>query len=344
MRRALALAALGLMGLAGPASAVPPRRSFVLPEGVAGRPALLGDSLYYVATTRRLTSVKRLDLNTLQTTTLYSKATRSWALGPVRAGGGRIAVEVDDTNPRGGLSSQVLELFPAGGAPRTVARGLVRAARRQSCGTEVVLEDVSPEGELLVDQSRMRCRSRAMPRHELRRYGTGPPAVVRRYVERPSDEVRERRLVAGRVLETTTSSVTLGGRRIHSAGRGHQILGADLDPAADVAIGEIRLRGRSTRSLVRLLTPTGSRVLLDAPGTQAEPRFCGSRLLIQSVSSQALQLLVYDDLAGAPRTAFASARDNRDLELNVVCDADTAVLADLQTPRRTAIQVVPLAP
>jgi hypothetical protein len=37
-------------------------------------------------------------------------------------------------------------------------------------------------------------------------------------------------------------------------------------------------------------------------------------------------------------------RNSPDLELQLACDADTAVLVDRQTPGRTAIEVVPLAP
>jgi hypothetical protein len=85
------------------------------------------------------------------------------------------------------------------------------------------------------------------------------------------------------------------------------------------------------------------RLQLDLRDAQAEPRFCGSRLVVQSVSRQSQQLLVYDDLAGAPRVPFNVARNSRDLEIQLACDADTAVLVDRQAPRRTAIEVVPLA-
>lgn len=344
MRRALALAAVALAGLPAAAGAAPGRRSFVLPDDVVGRPALLGDALYYEVRTRRVESVKRIDLNTLQTAPVYSKPARSWALGPVQAGGGRLAIELDDMNPRGGLATRVVDLSPTGGPPRTVARGLLRAAPRRTCGTEVSLEDVSPEGELLVDAGRTSCRPGAAERHVLRRYGVGGPAVIHRYIERLSDDSRQWHLVAGRLLEATERAARVGARRIQRSGRGYQLDWADLDGAADVVIGELRARGRSLRELVRLLTPTGGRTLLDLRDSQGEPRFCGGRLVVQVVSRLSQQLLVYDDLAGAPRVAFSASRNSPGLGIQLACDASTAVLVDHQARRRTAIEVVPLAP
>jgi hypothetical protein len=96
--------------------------------------------------------------------------------------------------------------------------------------------------------------------------------------------------------------------------------------------------------LVRLLTPAGGRVLFDGRDVQAEPRFCGGRLVVQAVTRQSQQLMVYDDLAGPPRMPFGVPRQSNDLEIQLACNADTAVLVDQQAPRRTAIEVVPLAP
>jgi hypothetical protein len=344
VRRAFALVALALAAVPCAAGAAPPRRSFVLPEAAVGRPALVGDALYYVVRTSRLETVKRVDLNTLQVAAVYSKPARSWGLGPVRAGGGRVAIELDDVNPRGGLASEVVELDPAGAPPRMVARGRLRVARRRTCGTEVALEDVSPEGELLVDEGRMGCPPGSTEHHALRSHGAGPPAVIHRYAEKLSDETRQWRLVGGRLLEATERAARVGGRRIAASGRGFQLEWADLDAAADVVTGEIRVRGRSVHQLVRLLTPAGGRVLFDARDVQAEPRFCGGRLVVQAVTRQSQQLMVYDDLAGPPRMPFGVPRQSNDLEIQLACNADTAVLVDQQAPRRTAIEVVPLAP
>jgi hypothetical protein len=345
VRRALAAAGVVLAALPALAAAAPPRSSFVLPEEVVGTPALLGDSLFYVVRTRRAETVKRLDLNTLQAIPVYTRAARSWSLGPVRSGGGRVAAELDDVNPRGGLATRVVELTPPAPA-RVIAGGLlrVRGQGSRTCGTEVTLEDVSPEDEPLVDQGRQACRSGAAERHVLRRYGAGLPAVIHRYVERRSDESPEWRLVAGRLLRVSESSVRIGGRRIRPSGRGYRLAWADLDAAADVVIGEIRVKGRSVHELVRLVTPVAGRLLLDLRDVQAEPRFCGNRLVVQSVSRQRQQLLVYDDLAGAPRVPLDLARTSSDLEIQLACDAESAVLVGRQAPRRTAIEVLPLAP
>ena len=53
VRRALVGALVATFALGAVAHAAPPRRSFVLPEAVVGRPALLGNSLFYVVRTRR---------------------------------------------------------------------------------------------------------------------------------------------------------------------------------------------------------------------------------------------------------------------------------------------------
>lgn len=345
MRRALLGALVATLALGAVAHAAPPRRSFVLPEAVVGRPALLGNSLFYVVRTRRDELVKRLDLTTLASVPAYSKRKASWGFGAVRSGGGRVAVEVDDVNPRGGLATQVVELDPAGGPPRVVASGLLR----NTCGSEVSLEDVSEEGALVIDRSSTGCRRGAVPRHVLRRYPKlGPATVLLRYSERSSDESRQWRLAGNRLLEATERGAvvrdlaTRATRRIRRRGRGFLVAWADLDAAGSVVLGELRFPSRSVRSLVRLFGP--DRVLFDAAGIQDEPHFCGSRLVEQRVSGQGDELLAYDDLGGAPRSVFSTPRVSRDLEIQLACDADTAVLVDFQAARHTAVEVVPLVP
>ena len=348
MRRALLVALVAALALPAVAPAAPPRRSFVLPEAVVGRPALLGNSLFYVVRTRRDEVVKRLDLTTLQSVPVYSKRKRAWGFGGVRSGGGRVAVEVDDVNPRGGLATLVVELNPSGGPPRVVARGLLRG----SCGSEVSLEDVSEEGALVIDRAGTACRRGAVTRHVLRRYPKlGPPAVLARYRERSSDESRQWRLAGNRLLEGTergavvrdlTTRATL---RIRRRGRGYLVTWADLNAAGSVVLGELRFPSRTVRSFVRVFPPSApGRALFDAAGIQDEPRFCGSRLVEQRVSPERQELLAYDDLAAPPRLLFSTARVSRDLEIQLACDADTAVLVDFTAARRTAVEVVPLAP
>ncbi len=345
MKRALLLALVAALALGAVAHAAPPRRSFVLPEAVVGRPALLGNSLFYVVRTRRDEVVKRLDLTTLQSVPVYSKPKRSWGFGGVRSGGGRVAVEVDDVNPRGGLATQVVELNPAGGPARVVARGLLRGA----CGSEVSLQDVSEEGTLVIDRAGTACRRGAVTRHVLRRYPKlGAPAVLARYRERSSDESRQWRLAGNRLLEATergavvTDLATRSKRRIRRRGRGYLVTWADLNAAGSVVLGELRFPSRTVRSFVRLFGP--DRVLFDSSGIQDEPHFCGSRLVEQRVSGQSDELLAYDDLAAPPRSVFSTPRVSRDLEIQLACDADTAVLVDFRAAKRTAVEVVPLAP
>jgi hypothetical protein len=352
VRRALIAAAVVILSLAPAARAAPARQSLVLPEAVAGRPALVGGTLFYVVRTRRQETVKRLDLATLQVTPAYKQRASSAGLGAVRSGGGRVAVEVDDIDPRGGFGTKVVELDPAGGAPRTVAKGLLRNSRRRNCGTEVRLEDVSQDGALLVDTAAFGCGRRARARHVLRRYAAGPPLPVRRWFDKPNDESGQWRLSAGRLLESNERDVRIGDlaggatRRIRRSARGFLITWADLDAGGHVVIAELRFRGRTTREIVRVSAPGdpgGQRILLDAHAIQSEPRFCGERLVEQRVSRTNQELLVYDDPAGAPRLAFSTPRQSSDLEIHLACDADTAVLVDYQRARRTVIEVVPLA-
>jgi hypothetical protein len=352
VRRALAAALLATLALAATAHAAPPRRSFVLPESVVGRPALLDNSLFYIVRTRRDEVVKRLDLTTLQSVPVYSKPKAAWGFAWLRSGGGRVALEVDDRNPRGGLASKVVELPAAGGPARVVASGLVRNSRLHICGTEVSLEDVSPEGALVIDRSATGCRPGAVPRHAIRRYpAAGPVTVIRRFNERSSDEGRQWRLVGDRLLEATERGavvrnlVTRGVRRIRRRGRGYLVTWADLDAAGNVALGELRFPSRTARSFVRLFPPSGpARILFDAAGTQDEPRLCGPRLVELRVSRSADELLVHDDLAAPARSLFSRPHVSRALEVQLACDQDTAVLVNLQATRRTAVDVVPLAP
>lgn len=123
MRRAVVGAVTACLALAGVAHAAPPRQSLVLPEAVVGRPALLGNSLFYVVRTRRAEVVKRLDLTTLQSVPVYSKPKASWGFGGVRGGGGRAAVEVDDVNPRGGLASRWWSSTPPAARRASSPRG-----------------------------------------------------------------------------------------------------------------------------------------------------------------------------------------------------------------------------
>lgn len=347
MRRALLGALVATFALGAVAHSAPPRRSLVLPEAVVGQPALLGDALFYVVRTRRQESIKRLDLTTLQTAPAYTLRAASAQLGGVvRAGGGRLAVDVEDINPRGGFGSKVVELYPAGGAARTVASGLLRNAKRRNCGTEVSLEDVSQDGALVIDKARLGCGRRAVGRHVLRRYAVGPPSVLVRYTERLSDESRQWRLAGNRLLEATErgariTDLTTHGVRLVRPGRRFQTVWADLDAVGNAVVGELSFRGRSVREIVRL---SSGPVLLDVRDMQAQPRFCGNRLVEQTVSRDKQELLVYDDLAGPPRVAFSTPRRSADLEIQLSCDADTAVLTDYQRARRTAIEVVPLAP
>lgn len=242
----------------------------------------------------------------------------------------------------------MVELDPAGGPPRLVATGLLR----KTCGSEVSLEDVSQDGELVIDRTSTACRRGAVPRHVLRRYPKlGPAAVLLRYRERSSDESRQWRLAGNRLLEADERGAVVrdlatgASRRIRRRGRGFLVTWADLDAPGNVVLGEFRFPSRSVRSLVRLFGPSGlGRVLFDAAGTQDEPRFCGSRLVEQRISRERQELLAYDDLAAPPRSLFSTPRASRDLEIQLACDADTAVLVDFQATRRTAVEVVPLAP
>jgi hypothetical protein len=347
VRRVLLGALAASLALAAVAHAAPERRTIVLPEAVVGQPALLGNTLFYVVRTRRLESVKRLDLTTLQTAPAYTLRTAAAQLGGVvRAGGGRVALDVEDIDPKGGFGSKVVELAPAGGPPRTVARGLLRNARRKNCGTEVSLEDVSQDGTLLVDKTSLRCGRRAAARHVLRRYPLGPPSVLLRYTERLNDDSRWWRLAGSRLLEASergariTDLATQDVRLVRPGRRFHTVW-ADLDGAGNAVVGELSFHRRSTREILRL---SGGRVLLDARDTLAQPRFCGGRLVEQAVSRDKQELAVYDDLAGPPRIPFSTPRNSPDLEIQLSCDADTAALTDYQRGRHTVIEVVPLTP
>jgi hypothetical protein len=347
VRRALLVALVASFALGAVAHSAPPRRSLVLPEAVVGQPALLGSSLFYVVRTRRQERVKRLDLTTLQAAPVYTLRSASAQLGGVvRAGGGRVALDVEDINPRGGFGSKVVELDPAGGPPRLVATGLLRNAKRRNCGTEVSLEDVSQDGALVIDKARLGCGRRAAARHVLRRYAVGPPSVLLRYTERLSDESRQWRLAGNRLLEATErgariTDLTTRGVRLVRPGRRFQTVWADLDAVGNAVVGELSFRGRSIREIVRL---SGGPVLLDARDTQAQPRFCGNRLVVQTVSRDKQELLVYDDLAAQPRVAFSTPRRSPDLEIQLSCDAGTAALVDYQRGKRTVIEVIPLGP
>jgi hypothetical protein len=347
VRRALVAALVATFALGPVAHAAPVRRTIILPEAVVGQPAPLGDALFYVVRTRRQESIKRLDLTTLQTAPAYALRSASAQLGGlVRAGGGRVAFDVQDINPRGGFGSKVVELDPAGGPSHVVATGLLRNTKRKNCGTEVSLEDVSQDGALVIDKARLGCGRRAAARHVLRRYAVGPPSVLLRYTERLSDESRQWRLAGNRLLEATergariTDLATRTVRRVRPARR-FQTVWADLDSVGNAVVGELSFHGRSTREVVRL---SGGPVLLDARDTAAQPRFCGSRLVEQTVSRDKQELLVCDDLAVPPRVAFSTPRHSSDLEIQLSCDADTALLTDYQRGRRTVIEVVPLAP
>jgi hypothetical protein len=347
VRRALVGALVATFALGAVAHAAPWRRTIVLPEAVVGQPALLGSSLFYVVRTRRQEIVKRLDLTTLQTAPVYTLRSTSAGLGGVvRAGGSRVAVDVEDINPRGGFGSKVVELAPAGGPPRTVATGLLRNTRRKNCGTEVSLEDVSQDGALLIDKARLGCGRRAAARHVLRRYAVGPPSLLLRYTERLSDESRQWRLAGSRLLEASErgariTDLTTHGVRLVRPGRLFQTVWADLDAVGNAVVGELSFHGRSIREIVRL---SPGPVLLDTRDAQAQPQFCGNRLVMQTVSRSKQELLVYDDPAGAPRVAFSVPRNSLDTEIQLSCDADTAVLTDYQRGKRTVIEVVPLAP
>jgi hypothetical protein len=347
VRRALIGAVVASLALAAAAQAAPARRTIVQPEAVVGQPALLGSSLFYEVRTRRLDIVKRLDLGTLQSTPLYTLRSASVQLaGRVHAGGGRVALDVQDVNPRGGFGSKVVELDPAGGPPRTVVRGLLRSTKRRNCGTEVSLEDVSQDGALLIDKASLGCGRRATARHVLRRYAAGPPAILSRYTERSSDESPYWRLAGTHLLEASergariTDLVTRGVRQVRP-GRHFQNVWADLDAAGNAVVGDQSVRGRAVREIVRL---AAGRVLLDTRDSQAQPQFCGNRLVMQTVSRTKQELLVYDDLAAAPRVPFSVPRNSPDTEIQLSCDADTAVLTDYQRGKRTVIEVVPLTP
>jgi hypothetical protein len=129
--------------------------------------------------------------------------------------------------------------------------------------------------------------------------------------------------------------------RLVRPGRLFQTVWADLDAVGNAVVGELSFHGRSIREIVRL---SPGPVLFDARDIQAQPRFCGSRLVEQTVSRDKQELLVYDDLAAQPRVAFSTPRRSPDLEIQLSCDADTAVLTDYQRTRRTVLEVVPLAP
>jgi hypothetical protein len=169
-----------------------------------------------------------------------------------------------------------------------------------------------------------------------------------RFNERPNDEIRQWRLAGNRLLEADERGAVVrdlatgATRRIRRHARGYLVTWADLDAAGSVVLGELRFPSRSVRSFVRLFGP--DRVLFDAAGTQDEPRFCGSRVVEHRVSRERQELLAYDDPAGAPRSLFSTPRLSRDLEIQLACDADTAVLVDFQAARRTAVEVLPLAP
>jgi hypothetical protein len=227
-----------------------------------------------------------------------------------------------------------------------VASGSLKNARRKNCGTEVSLEDVSQDGALLIDKARLGCGRRAAARHILRRYAVGPPSVLLRYTERLSDESRQWRLAGNRLLEASErgariTDLTTHGVRLVRPGRHFQTVWADLDQVGNAVVGELSFHGRSIREIVRL---SPGPVLFDARDIQAQPRFCGSRLVEQTVSRDKQELIVYDDLAAQLRVAFSTPRRSPDLEIQLSCDADTAVLTDYQRARRTVIEVVPLAP
>jgi hypothetical protein len=337
--------------LAPSASAAPPRHTFVLNEG-ARTPAVVGNSLFYLSDTRTEEVVKRLDLTTGQRARVFGRRSGAYSLGALRAGGGRVAVEVDDNSPRGGLGSAVVELDPTGAPPHTLARGVLRTRAR--CGLQVSLEDVSQDGAVLVDRTTIECSRRARDRHVLERYGIGPPTELVRWVERSGDEGPAWRLAATRLLKTTehgvrvTDLVTRQIRRFRPSRRGSVLGFGDLDSSGNLTIAQLRFRRRSMHEVLRLLRPTDSlasgRVLFDGRTSGSEPRFCGTRLVEHRVSPATEELFVHDDPFGPPRQIFSSTRPGATgLDLELGCDPDTAVIADAGH-KQTVIEVVPLAP
>jgi hypothetical protein len=157
------------------------------------------------------------------------------------------------------------------------------------------------------------------------------------------------------LLETTehgvrvTDLVTRHTRRFRPSRRGSVLGFGDLDSSGNLVIAQLRFHRRSLHEVLRLLRPTdslaGGRVLFDGRTSGSEPRFCGTRLVEHRVSPATEELFVHDDLAAPPRQILSSTRPGAvDLDLEMACDTDTAVIVDAGRLKQTVIEVVPLAP
>jgi hypothetical protein len=146
-----------------------------------------------------------------------------------------------------------------------------------------------------------------------------------------------------------TDLVTRHTRRFRPTRRGSVLGFGDLDSSGNLTIAQVRFHRRSFHEVLRLLGPTDSlasgRVLFDGRTSGSEPRFCGTRLVEHRVSPATEELFVHDDLASPPRQTFSSTRPGAvDLDLEMACDTDTAVIVDAGRLRQTVIEVVPLGP
>ena len=336
------------------------RRTFA-PPGLVGDAVVEDGAVYYRSFTRRREVVKRLDLETGKRRVVYGHALEPFSISGIRAGGGRVVIEVSAPREED-FVSRVLEIAPGGGDPTLVVeKRLVTRDNEGDCGGLVVLKDVGPNGEILTEEGTAPCEDPREGFATLKVYAGGSPREIGRHgVEDVFDLVDgpARKLASGRLLTwtdtraTVTELATGSTRRVARRGRRWLFQDVDLDSAGDVLATEFIFgRGRRYREAVRLVRPTdrstGGKLLFRSRRGFEVAGFCGEALAEYSLSGRGVERLrLRPNADSAPRLLHrGKPPTKREFSFEFACDESAfALLRSIGDPERTRIETFSPAP
>lgn len=307
--------------------------------------------------------VTRIGLRGARRSTLYpgAPATRVVRLA---AGGGRVAIGTESkvvssaTEPS--LASSVLVASSAGGPPTEIVAADFRVQptpeERVLCGNAVALQDVSAQGEVLVERRTLPCDGGA-PSLVYERYGPGGPVEVARfpgnanvlYEDNPTARLEGGRLLLERRGELRVFDLAGGSSRlIPKRVRGFVRESVELDPLGNLLVIEERRSGnrppelRVRARLVRPSDPATGGLVRTYPLGSGAALLCGTKILEAVSRGRTTQLYVRRDLR-APARRVDRARVARGYELITAgCDARTLVVEVFRAGRRSTLEAFSL--
>jgi hypothetical protein len=312
-------------------------------------PVLFGRTVVYAAQRGSHVLIERLDLDNRKSVRLFA-IPPGYGFDRLRGGGGRLAVGIARDAGRRSITKVIA--LDSSGRRTFVATARARFSNgNPTCGRGLELEDVSEQGEVLVEESQYPC-GRARPatekivlvdasnRHEL----------IRR---RPSREEPDWQLVGRRLLE---SSAAVARVRDLSTGellsitprrRGSRLGTVALNLTGHVALSEYTGGAPSFRARVRLLAPQvpvgGSRLLAADRNVAHVLQFCGTKLVDETMSLRGWEeVLVRDSVGEPPRTLLRRREPRNLLDRATVCDEHSYVRIEDRGSAGRRIEDLPL--